>query len=73
MCDEHDATQQWQAIQVQPFGTGNYRFQNFGRAASAACLTESPNSVLIQRACNDTPDQLWSIRDNTNGMFGRPF
>lgn len=73
MCDANDATQQWQALQVPPFGTGNYRFQNNGRGISDACLTEGPNNVLIQRACNDTPDQLWSIRDNTNGLLGPPF
>ncbi len=73
ICDSNDATQQWQALQVPPFGTGNFRIQNNGRGISDACLTEGSNNVLIQRSCNDTPDQLWSIRDNTNGQLVPPF
>lgn len=73
ICDPNDAPQQWQALQVAPFGNGNFRFQNNGRAISSACLTEGPNNVLIQRSCIDRPDQLWSIRDNTNGQLGSPF
>ncbi len=73
ICDPTDTTQQWQALQVAPFGTGNYRLENNGRGISDACLTEGPNSVLIQKACNDTPDQLWSVRDNTNATLGPPF
>jgi len=73
ICDGNDATQQWQALQVAPFGTGNFRVQNNGRAISDACLTEGANGVLVQRACNDTPDQLWSFRDNSTGALGPPF
>jgi hypothetical protein len=58
---------------VPPFGTGNYRIQNNGRGISDACLTEGVNGVLVQRPCNDTPQQLWSIRDNITGMLGSPF
>jgi hypothetical protein len=73
VCDGSDVLQQWQALQMPPFGTGNYRIQNNGRVVSDACLTEGANGVLVQRACNDTPDQLWSVRDNTNGQLGPPF
>jgi hypothetical protein len=73
ICDGNDATQQWQALQVAPFGTGNFRVQNNGRGVSDACLTEGANGVLVQRACNDTPDQLWSFRDNATGVVGPPF
>jgi len=58
---------------MPPFGTGNYRIQNNGRAISDACLTEGASGVLVQRACNDMPDQLWSIKNTTNGMLGAPF
>jgi hypothetical protein len=73
VCDGTDPLQQWQALQVPPFGPGNYRIQNNGRGISDACLTEGANNVLVQRPCNDTPQQLWSIRDNITGMLGSPF
>lgn len=73
LCDGNDATQQWQALQMPPFGTGNYRIQNNGRGISDACLTEGASGVLVQRACNDMPDQLWSIKSTTTGMLGAPF
>ncbi len=71
LCNPQDATQQWQALQIPP--SGSFRFQNNGRGVSDACLTEGPNLSLIQRSCLDTPDQLWKVRDNTNGQFGSPF
>jgi hypothetical protein len=73
LCDPNDPLQQWQALQMPPGGTGNYRVQNTGRGVSDACLTEGANDVLIQRSCNDTPEQLWSVRDNTTGQLGLPF
>lgn len=73
LCDGADVLQQWQALQVAPIVTGYYRFQNNGRGVSDACLTEGANGVLIQRACNDTPDQLWSIKDKITGMSVSPF
>src|SRR5262245_28307777 len=71
ICDTNDTTQQWTAFPV--LGTGNFRIQNSGRGISNACLTEGQNNALIQRECRDTPDQLWSIRDNVTGLFGPPF
>jgi hypothetical protein len=72
MCDTSDPLQQWQALNVLAFPPGNFRFQNNGRGVSDACLTEgpAPDKLLIQRACNDTPDQVWSITDNTTGQSG---
>jgi hypothetical protein len=71
ICDANENTQKWQAIGPFP-GSNAYRFQNVGRRISDACLTEGPNNTLIQRACKDTPDQLWSIRDITTGLVGSP-
>ena len=72
LCDPNDSTQQWQALQIP--NTGNaYRVQNTGRAISDACLTEGNNNVLVQRACNDQPNQLWTFKDLTTGTFGSPF
>jgi hypothetical protein len=71
ICDLTDPLQQWQAL--QPAGSSHWRLQNNGRAISDACLTEGANGLLVQRACNDTPDQLWSVRDNTTGQTGSPF
>jgi hypothetical protein len=71
ICNLNDPLQQWQAL--KPGGTSNWRLQNNGRAISDACLTEGANGVLVQRACLDTPDQLWSVRDNTTNQTTSPF
>lgn len=73
MCDVSDPLQEWQSlppITSLGFPPGNFRFQNRGRGVSDACLTQgpAPDTLLIQKGCNDTPDQVWSIRDNTTGM-----
>jgi len=68
-CDMADALQQWTSLQAVGAAAGNFRFQNDGRGLSDACLTES-SGVLVQRACNDTPPQVWSIRDNVTNMTG---
>ena len=69
MCDQNDALQQWTSLQGVGWGPGNLRFQNDGRGVSDACLTES-GGVLVQRSCNDTPEQVWVIRDNATGTTG---
>lgn len=71
LCDSSDHTQLWQALEL-PATQGFSRFQNMGRAVSDACLTQGPNNTLVQRACQDTGDQLWKIKDK-NGAFVRPF
>lgn len=73
MCDINDPLQQWQSLQATgAYPSGNLRFQNNGRGLSDACLTEgpAPDKLLIQRACNDTPDQVWRITDNITGQSG---
>ena len=74
-CNTADPLQQWQALPVPAAGPNRWRIQNRGRGVSDACLTEgpAPDRLLIQRACNDTPEQLWTIRDNTTGQPGSPF
>jgi hypothetical protein len=72
VCDANDPLQQGQALQTGG-GNGGFRFQNMGRGISNACLTEGSNNVLVQRACQDKPGQLWSIKDNTTGQFVSPF
>lgn len=71
-CNQADPLQQWQALPVTP---NRFRIQNLGRGVSDACLTEgpAPDRLLIQRNCNDTPDQVWSVRDNATGQPGSPF
>ena len=66
MCDQNDVLQQWTSLQGVGWGPGNLRFQNDGRGVSDACLTESAG-VLVQRGCNDTPEQVWVVRDNATG------
>lgn len=72
MCDPNDPLEQWQALKVMPFAANNFRVQNNGRGVSEACLTQgpAPDMLLIQRGCNDTPEQLWVFTDNTNGQSG---
>ena len=72
ICDPSDALQQWTSLQGVGFTPGNFRFQNDGRPISDACLTEgaAPERQLIQRNCNDTPEQVWSVRDNATGTSG---
>jgi hypothetical protein len=72
ICDANDSTQKWQALQTPSTGTA-YRIQNTGRAISDACLTEGPGNVLVQKACNDTPDQLWRFKDTSTGRLVSPF
>jgi hypothetical protein len=69
ICDANDPLQQWTSLPGVGYAPGNFRFQNDGRAISDACLTEgaAPQRPLIQRNCNDTPEQVWSLRDNTTG------
>lgn len=67
-CNAQDSKQIWQAFEM-PNKNGHYRFQGSGNS----CLTEGPNSVLIQRSCQDTDDQLWRIRDNATGQLVTPF
>ena len=61
-CDPNDRTQLWEAFLIPNTGD-NYRFQNFGRSTSSACLTQGSNSQLIQGGCLDHDNQLWTIRD----------
>jgi hypothetical protein len=72
VCDRNDPVQVWQALKVLPFSDNRYRFQNTGRGISEACLTEgpAPDKLLVQRGCNDTPEQLWLLTDNTSGTAG---
>lgn len=72
ICDSTNDLQLWQAFKM-PNKNDHYRFQNFGRDVSSACLTEGPNGVLIQRACLDTDVQLWRIRNNMSGLLVSPF
>jgi hypothetical protein len=74
-CNTADPLQQWQALQVPPFNANRYRIQNRGRGVSSACLTQgpAPDRRLIQRNCNDTPEQLWTVRDNTTMQMGSPY
>lgn len=65
ICDASDRTQIWEAFPVPNTG-GHHRFQNFGRGVSSACLTEGPNSTLVQRSCLDHDNQLWRIVDKNN-------
>lgn len=69
-CDTNDTLQLWQALPAPGWPAGNLRVQNTGRGVSDACLTEgpAPGKVLIQRGCNDTPEQVWTIRDNQTGQ-----
>ncbi len=70
MCDANDVMQHWTSLQATGGAApGNLRFQNNGRGVSDACLTESAG-VLVQRGCNDTPPQVWLIKDNVTGMTG---
>jgi hypothetical protein len=71
LCDLDDALQQWQA--AQPANGGSWRLQNSGRTPGDACLTEGAHGVLVQRACTDAPEQLWSVRDNATNQAGAPF
>jgi hypothetical protein len=72
ICDPSQQIQLWQSLPIPNKG-GHYRFQNFGRGTSSACLTEGANGVLVQRGCLDTDDQLWRIRDNATGTIVSPF
>ena len=74
-CNANDTFQQWQALPLPPGGSNRWRIQNRGRGVSSACLTEGPASDrrLIQKDCNDTPDQVWSVRDNGTMQLGSPF
>ena len=71
-CDVMDPLQIWQALPAPGWAPGNYRIQNTGRGVSDACLTEgaAPARQLIQRACLDTPDQVWTFKDNQTGQSG---
>lgn len=73
-CNINDTLQRWQALEMPP-GSGRYRIQNRGRGVSDACLTEgpAPERLLVQRGCNDTPEQLWTVRNNSTGQNGSPF
>jgi hypothetical protein len=76
MCDPQDTLQQWQSLAPVATAPAQLRFQNFGRGASDACLTEGapPARVLIQLGCQDTPNQLWTVRDTaTNAVLNSPW
>lgn len=74
VCDGTDPLQQWQFLAIPSGGPNAFRVQNNGRGISDACLTENPSDhVLVQLACNDTPNQLWKFRNNTTGQVGPPF
>lgn len=71
ICDSTDVLQQWVALPALGKPPTQLRIQNNGRGASDACLTQNGGSgtPLVHRACQDTPEQLWTVRDNASGRI----
>jgi hypothetical protein len=62
-----DDNQKWSAIRQQmPAGKGFYSFVNY---AVQKCLTEGPNSQVIQTDYNVLDNQLWAVRKNSTNAF----
>lgn len=70
-CDESDLRQLWTAFRAPVPGAPpeHLRIQS-NALGSNACLTQAggPGTLVVQRDCNDTPEQLWIVRDNASGQ-----
>lgn len=66
-CNTNDANQQWNGLRQQMSGgKGFYSFVNNG---VQKCLTDGPNSQVIQTDFNILDTQLWTVRINSTNAF----
>lgn len=72
VCDFSDMRQQWHGLQWQlSGGKGFFQFENRQNSINGTpgCITDGGANQIVQRDCNHTPDQLWSIHDETTNTF----
>jgi hypothetical protein len=68
LCDQTDPRQQWFSG-LRQTGAGNKGFYDFNNVKTQHCLTEGGGGQITQKDCNQTPDQLWAVRDNVANTF----
>jgi hypothetical protein len=67
LCDSNEWRQNWRGLRQGPVSNGK-GFYDFSNRQNNNCITDR-GGTIVQKDCNQTSDQLWSVHDNTANTF----